>query len=948
MSINIEVEDSVIGTDTYDIDFDSHPLYSHDFSWRSLLQETRITAIKTNSSLLVSELPRLTKDNLFMYFNNYITIYVTDDEKKEKYLANSKILCKHIESNIDQIFLEEETFRIHSIVPTIPFKDKSITDKNINEFMQVCIDYYSANEYLVVNKKLPKLPEIALKLITPLEPKNAKIDKFLLKSLSDSIPYEINKKESLNYYIRLLDHHNIPLWLLNANQIDIKGFFVDYNKSNEITNIKENIRSSNRRNIQKFNILMKLVKKFDYQIQRKVQIFFKKNTHDVRSFKTILTRTDFLSLNQWYNNQIKYDKGYKRNKCPHKRIYENMRNKQNRIENYTELKPYIKKMEKDTDWIDCNNCRYPIMCAHIKLTMDNISESKTINDLVIRLKDFMEEESDNIRCKFCGEHIFNYHTASLNIIDPDRLSEFDIDILNEIHRVFRKIFKKVSFIVNLRNFHDIKISAINTIYKPILISKHLNVADFCFAYTKYLSDIKYIKKTGLIDIFQTIIPEYKKESTNLAYKIIIRKAIKPVVKRNVLQELNDFITNSLSYKFMSLAYSYKNNKVGSMAQILGYDIRKKKQKTIFLNIPLTQNKAYDEFLTYMNKSIETHIFMPSVTVNMGTDYYAFAKSSGYKRKHLELYEIYDKNGLFHTNSNPKKIADSIILKAVAIKDGIIRFYNLFSIKCPVNKKHTFDNKLVCTKCKEKSSVIDIGTDIKYYNKFKHKIPTKEIKNIVIKRQEWTTSKVTKLPVIKNIFLNFVSSMVGVSTAVIKEIGISNGINYFNLLTYMSMITTQYNILNMTFSKKDNEEYFQLLENNKIKMDEWANTPLHFFSYNVVQKEMGLYDNFPLEARNNFNINYFCKYMFVIVDKNLDKNRLLIREFLKQIILKFINISKPGKADLLLDQFTEDEIFQEGENENNSGDKEFLNGSKFSLDETEFYPENEEDKKVLRF
>jgi len=128
----------------------------------------------------------------------------------------------------------------------------------------------------------------------------------------------------------------------------------------------------------------------------------------------------------------KYLEAVVNNKCPHVKIYKQLRrsiNDENTRKIYNNLKKYFKNPKETSNMIQCNNCGFDIICPHVKDFSEMELAGKFQSEIKSKLTHYIDKSTvrEQFYCKICGETM-----SSLEVFqDANDIRREDVTTMNE-------------------------------------------------------------------------------------------------------------------------------------------------------------------------------------------------------------------------------------------------------------------------------------------------------------------------------------------------------------------------------------------------------------------------------------------------------------------------------------------------------------------------------------
>lgn len=204
--------------------------------------------------------------------------------------------------------------------------------------------------------------------------------------------------------------------------------------------------------------------------EKRFNDIFKSNLYvDKKSLLTKLSAAEKKIVEEEYERRQTFIKNTINNKCPHVKIYNQLRrsnvnSKTSKL--LTELdKFFVKKTAIEDKFIKCNNCGFDIMCPHVVTMIKATLAGKTYHIMREILSKFiMTMPNTNVYfCKICGENISEIDIPASFVSDEMAKIQHSIDdelkshIWGEMVGILQKV--KFNIVVNPAKIINAMISA---------------------------------------------------------------------------------------------------------------------------------------------------------------------------------------------------------------------------------------------------------------------------------------------------------------------------------------------------------------------------------------------------------------------------------------------------------------------------------------------------------
>jgi hypothetical protein len=268
-----------------------------------------------------------------------------------------------------------------------------------------------------------------------------------------------------------------------------------------------------------------------------------------------------------YDKQEKFMKEYKKNTCPHVKLL--LKLKYAKTEKdlqmyFNEISTYFKDTNV-TDFINCINCGFQIMCIHnynkIQYKLENMSPSNILSNLLKYSLKLVNGSYHEYYCKICGEKlIHDYYIEEHNLKTKSSidLTETEIEVRSYMWSVIITILQKSTNNDLLINDRKIAMHISDNI-KSLLFSKISELTD-----SNKLIIVIYVCAYFLNMIKKYNIPILNIDITSQTSKIVEKLLIYIYTRYSTIIKSTNTSTDFIKLKFIS-AYNeiFKQNNFDS-------------------------------------------------------------------------------------------------------------------------------------------------------------------------------------------------------------------------------------------------------------------------------------------------------------------------------------------------------------------------------------------------
>ena len=148
----------------------------------------------------------------------------------------------------------------------------------------------------------------------------------------------------------------------------------------------------------------------------------------------LLTKAERTPVAQEYNDNEKYLEALANNKCGHVKLYKQFRREKNNntlAKIYTDLKKYFQHTNKNQSAITCKECKFDIMCPHVRDLTELDLAGKTFIEVKSKLSKYISAAGvrQQYFCKICGELLVSSHASGIAFMDTPQ-SSMDEELKN--------------------------------------------------------------------------------------------------------------------------------------------------------------------------------------------------------------------------------------------------------------------------------------------------------------------------------------------------------------------------------------------------------------------------------------------------------------------------------------------------------------------------------------